>query len=149
MRGSQSGKHGYLYPMSHLPREWRFLKAAWVYALVVTGSAKTANEKLFAALQATVARLDVAFSRRRRKFLLARLHRDCAGAQTHSEQSLDDSLEPFRKLSEPGRSALLMLYLRVLPIDEIADVLGKTEKELPDILAGARGNLESALEPAR
>jgi len=66
--------------MTHLPREWRFLKAAWVYALVVTGSAQSATEKLLAALSATVARLDVAFSRRRRRFLLAKLHRDCAGA---------------------------------------------------------------------
>lgn len=132
--------------MSHLPREWRFLKAAWVYALVVTGSAQSASEKLLVALSATVARLDVAFSRRRRRFLLAKLHRDCAGAQADSGQPLDASLEPFRKIPEPGRSALLMLYLRLLPADEIADVVRKSEKELPDILTAARDNLESALE---
>jgi DNA-directed RNA polymerase specialized sigma24 family protein len=132
--------------MSHLPREWRFLKAAWVYALVVTGSAQSASEKLLVALSATVARLDVAFSRRRRRFLLAKLHRDCAGVQADSGQALDASLETFRKIPEPGRSALLMLYLRLLPADEIADVLRKSEKELPDILTAARANLESALE---
>jgi len=134
--------------MAHLPREWRFLKAAWVYALVVTGSAQSATEKLLVALSATVARLDVAFSRRRRRFLLAKLHRDCAGAPSDSGQTLDASLEPFRKIPEPGRSALLMLYLRLLPADEIADVVRKSEKELPDILAAARASLESAWEPA-
>jgi hypothetical protein len=36
---------------------------------------------------------------------------------------------------------LSLLYLRLFSVDELADVLGKSEKELPDILAGARGAL--------
>jgi hypothetical protein len=130
--------------MPRLPKEWRFLKAAWIYAFAATGSLGAATEAVAAALAATLARPDAAGTGRRRRFLLANLHRRCAKAPALPEESADPQLEPFRKLSEPGRSALLMLYLRLLPVDEIADVVARGAKEMPDILSAARAELDSA-----
>jgi DNA-directed RNA polymerase specialized sigma24 family protein len=129
--------------MPHLPKEWRFLKAAWIYAFAATGSQGAATEAVASALAATLARPDAAATGRRRRFLLANLHRRCAKAAAPAGESADPQLEPFRKLQEPGRSALLMLYLRLLPVDEIADVVGCGAKEIPDMLAAARSGLES------
>ena len=131
--------------MSNLPKEWRFLKAAWIYSLAVTGSASAATESLSAALDATVARHDVFDSRRRRRFLLAHLRRICEKSTTPQEIAANPPLGHFKQLAEPGRSALLMFYLRLLPMDEIADVVGCEEKKLPEILEGARVDLGAAM----
>ena len=44
----------------------------------------------------------------------------------------------LHQIQEPGRSALALLHLRLFDPDQIAVILGKTEKELPAILTAAR-----------
>ncbi len=54
----------------------------------------------------------------------------------------------MRGLAEPGRSALVLLYLDVLEVEEIQKVLGITEAELAGWLSGARVELHAVLASA-
>lgn len=129
--------------MSHLPKDWRFLRAGWVYALILTGREDAATKMVEGALQGIIRRHDVVSVKRRRRLFFAMLFREgrnlpCVGEGAGERVG---GLRFFHELAEPGRSALSLLYLRLFSVDELADVLGKSEKELPDILAGARGAL--------
>ena len=133
--------------MSNLPKEWRFLRAAWVYALVLTGQEHAATGMVSNALQGIAHRHDVVSTKRRRRLFFAMLFRKgeknpcgaCGGLPG------DNGLAAFHQLEEPGRSALSLLYLHIFPADEIADILGTSEKELAGILTKARADLSEKI----
>jgi len=135
--------------MSHLPKEWRFLRSAWLYALVLTGGDAAATELVSRALKGVADRNDLVGSRRRRRLLFAMLYRegqkitrrDQAGNTTNS------ALTSLHRIHEPGRSALALLHLRLFDPDQIAVVIDKTEKQLPAILATAREELSKSGGP--
>lgn len=124
----------------HLPKEWRFLRSGWIYAYVLAGQESAASGMVSKALQEVAKRNDLVSSRRRRRLFFAMLFRE---GQKIPPQSLDAEsknlpLARLHRLQEPGRSALALLHLRLFDPDQIAVIIGKTEKELPAILTAAR-----------
>ena len=136
--------------MSQLPKEWRFLRAAWVYALVVTGRSHAATELVSSTLGTLAGRQDISSPKRLKRLFFASLRRESFKPEQISEEEFagDRGLWAMHQLSEPGRSALLFLHLRIFPTDQLADVLGKSENELPEILSTARAELATKLTPA-
>jgi hypothetical protein len=133
--------------MAHLPKDWRFLKSAWVYAVVLSGSPAKAMELLESVFHEISARHDVVTSRRRRRLFFAKLLRE--GGKLPRLPQADfagpSGLFPFHELQEPGRSALVLLYFRLFPAEQLANVIGRPEKDLPTILAAARAELAQKL----
>lgn len=136
--------------MSQLPKEWRFLRSAWVYALVVTGRSHAATELVSSTLGTLVGRQDIVSPKRLKRLFFASLRRESFKPEQVNEEEFagDRGLWAMHQLSEPGRSALLLLHLRIFPTDQLADVLGKSENELPEILSAARAELATKLAPA-
>lgn len=133
--------------MSNLPKEWRFLRAAWIYALVLTGRPHAASELVSTTLGNLIGRHDIVGPKRLRRLFFATLRREgCKSRQLETaEFEGGPDLFASHQLSEPGRSALILLHLRIFPTDQLADILGKSENELPIILDAARMELESKL----
>jgi hypothetical protein len=77
----------------------------------------------------------------------ARLLREAGGLPRVSAEDFSGpaGLFPFHELQEPGRSALSLLYLRLLTPEQLADVIGRPEKDLPKILSMARSELSQKL----
>jgi DNA-directed RNA polymerase specialized sigma24 family protein len=137
--------------MSHLPKDWRFLRMAWIYAVILTGNAERASELVGSVLSEVGRRQDVVGARRRRGLFFAILRRGAGEAPRRPETDFagPDGLRCFHELSEPGRSALALLYTRLFDPAQLADVLGVTEAALPDILDAARSELSTKLpQPA-
>lgn len=126
--------------MTNLPKEWRFLRSGWIYACVLTGREAAATEMVSKALQGVAARNDLVSSRRRRRLFFAILFREGQKIPRQPEpaEGKYSTLSGLHKIQEPGRSALALLHLRLFDPDQIAVIIGKTEKELPDILTAAR-----------
>ena len=133
--------------MAHLPKDWRFLKSAWVYALVISGSPGKANELLESVFCEISARHDVVTARRRRRLFFAKLLREGGSLPrlARAEFTGPEGLFPFHGLQEPGRSALVLLYFRFFLPEQLANVIGRPEKDLPLILAAARAELAQKL----
>lgn len=126
--------------MPQLPKDWRFLRSGWIYALVLTGGESAATELVSKALKGVAERNDIVSSRRRRRLFFAMLCREGQKVprNTAAEGGLNSILARLHTLQEPGRSALALLHLRLFDPDQIAVIIGRTEKELPDILLAAR-----------
>jgi len=126
--------------MTNLPKEWRFLRSGWIYAFVLTGQSSGATEIVSKALQGVAARNDLVSSSRRKRLFFATLFREGHKfpQQTEPAEEKYSTLASLHKVQEPGRSALALLHLRLFDPDQIAVIIGKTEKELPAILAAAR-----------
>ena len=133
--------------MSHLPKDWRFLSFAWLYALVLFGRQASASEKVSSILRSIASRHDVVSPRRRRRLFFAMLHRDGIVSPRLSEGEFEGNPElfAFHQMEEPGRSALVLFYLRLFPSEQLANILGRPEKELAEILSAARNDLSSRL----
>lgn len=133
--------------MSHLPKDWRFLRPAWIYAVVLAGAPAKATELVGSVLREISGRHDVVTSWRRRRLFFARLLREAGGLPRVSAEDFSgpSGLFPFHELQEPGRSALTLLYLRLLTPEQLADVIGRPEKDLPEILSTARAELSLKL----
>jgi hypothetical protein len=133
--------------MSHLPKDWRFLRPAWIYAVVLAGAPAKATELVCSVLSEISSRHDVVTSWRRRRLFFAKLLREASSLPrvSQSEFSGPMGLFPFHELQEPGRSALSLLYLRLLTPEQLADVIGRPEKDLPEILSKARAELSPKL----
>ncbi|MGA1540544.1 MAG: hypothetical protein ACO39C_08980 [Chthoniobacterales bacterium] len=132
--------------MPRLPVEWRFLRTAWIHACVLTGDDEAATGLVESTLDTVAARRDPMSARRCRRLFFANLYR--AGIDLPRLDGCAGGFSAFHHLEEPGRTALVLLYLRAGPPDEIADVVGRHERELPDILASARSALEKSLPVA-
>jgi len=136
--------------MSNLPKEWRFLRAAWIYALVLTGRPHAATDLVSSTLANLIGRQDIVGAKRLRRLFFATLRRE--GFNSRQLDTVDFEGDPgllaTHQLSEPGRSALALLHLRIFPTDQLADVLEKSENELPTILDAARLEFESKLPPS-
>jgi hypothetical protein len=126
--------------MTNLPKEWRFLRSGWIYAFVLTGQSSAATEMVSKALQGVAARNDLVSSSRRKRLFFATLFREGHKFPRHTEPAEEkySTLTSLHKIQEPGRSALALLHLRLFDPDQIAVIIGKTEKELPAILTAAR-----------
>jgi len=126
--------------MTNLPKEWRFLRSGWIYACVLTGREVAATEMVSKALQGVAARNDLVSLRRRRRLFFAILFREGQKIPRQAEpaEGKYSTLVSLHKIQEPGRSALALLHLRLFDPDQIAVIIGKTEKELPTILTAAR-----------
>jgi len=92
------------------------------------------------ALQGVAARNDLVSSSRRKRLFFATLFREGHKFPRHTEPAEEKypTLASLHKIQEPGRSALALLHLRLFDPDQIAVIIGKTEKELPAILTAAR-----------
>ena len=136
-----------MLPMSHLPKDWRFLRPAWLYALILTGTAAKATELVAAVFGEISGRHDVVTSRRRKRLFFAKLLREASSLTRVSEGDFSGTagLFPFHQLQEPGRSALSLLYFRLFTPEQLADVIGLREKELPVVLDSARAELAQKL----
>lgn len=133
--------------MTSLPKEWRFLRAAWIYALVLSGNEASATEMVSKALGDVSARNDLVSSKRRRRLFFSILYREGQKCPQHTEadKNLPPGLAGLHGIPEPSRSALALLHLRLFDADQIAVIIGKTEKELPEILASARGEFSKSI----
>lgn len=92
------------------------------------------------ALQGVAVRNDLVSSKRRRRLFFAMLFREGQKIARQSEPAGEkySTLSALHKIQEPGRSALALLHLRIFDPDQIAVIIGKTDKELPAILTTAR-----------
>ena len=92
-------------------------------------------------------RHDVVTSRRRRRLFFAKLLREAGSLPRVSEDDFTgpSGLFSFHQLQEPGRSALSLLYFRLFTPEQLADVIGRPEKDLPAILEKARAELAQKL----
>lgn len=133
--------------MSHLPKDWRFLRPAWIYALVLAGNSAKAAELVETVFGEISGRHDVVTSRRRRRLFFAKLLREAGRLPRVAEVDFSGPSElfHFHELQEPGRSALVLLYFRLFTPEQLADVIGRPEKELPAILTAARSELAQKL----
>jgi len=126
--------------MSHLPKDWRLLRFAWIYAVVLTGNSGRATKLVDSVFAEVVRRHDVVSAHRRRRSFFALMLREgmeiprCSVA----DFSGPEELFAFHQISEPGRSALALFYSRLFDADQLADVLGLPEQKLPEILTSAR-----------
>ncbi len=137
--------------MSHLPKEWRFLRPAWIYAHVLTGQPESATALVTETLKSIAGRADVVSPRRRKRLFFSNLFRT-ASAHPKALPSVMDippAVRTFHYLEEPGRSALTLLYLRVFTPEELAGVLGKSPIELADLVQSTRAELYSHLAPVQ
>jgi hypothetical protein len=135
--------------MTQLPKEWRFLRSGWIYALVLTGRESAATEMVSKSLQSLVERNDLVGSTRRRRLFFAMLFREGQKIPRITEvaETNPARLACLHSLSEPGRSALALLHLRLFDLDQIAVIIGTTEKELPAILTTAREDFSKLSPP--
>lgn len=126
--------------MSHLPKEWRFLRSAWIYAHVLTGKAESATALVAETLKTIAGRADVVSPRRRKRLFFSTLFRNATSqpAELLGPSDATPAVEAFHNLPEPGRSALTLLYLRAFSPEELAGILGKTPVELADVLQSTR-----------
>lgn len=126
--------------MPQLPKDWRFLRSGWIYAFVLTGSDAAATELVSKALKGVAERNDLVSSRRRRRLFFAMLYREGQKIARNADAMSGSNpiLTRLHGIPEPGRSALALLHLRLFDPDQIAVIIGKTEKELPGILSAAR-----------
>jgi hypothetical protein len=133
--------------MAHLPKDWRFLRLAWIYGVILTGTEAKASELVDAVFKEVSRRQDVVSARRRRRLFFALLRRDAGGAPRCGEGDFQGAtgLFSFHQMAEPGRSALALFYTRLFTADQLADILGVPERNLPSILAAARADLEGKL----
>ena len=133
--------------MSHLPKDWRFLRSAWLFAAILSGSSTKATALLDSVFREMITRHDVVTSWRRRRLFFAKLLRESSGLPRLSEADFTgpSGLFPFHELQEPGRSALVLLYFRFFAPEQLANVIGRAEKDLPGILANARAELAQKL----
>ena len=126
--------------MSQLTKEWRFLRSGWIYAFVLTGRQAAATELVSKALKGVAERNDLVSSRRKRRLFFAMLFRE--GQKIPRLSAPEDESHPvlsrLHGIQEPGRSALTLLHLRLFDPDQIAVIIDKTEKQLPEILTAAR-----------
>lgn len=129
--------------MSHLPKDWRFLRFAWIYAVVLTGNSGRATTLVDAVFNELVRRHDVVSAHRRRRLFFALMLREGGGIPRcpAADFSGPEELFVFHQISEPGRSALALFYSRLFDADQLADVLGLPEQNLPEILSAARAEL--------
>lgn len=126
--------------MSQLTKEWRFLRSGWIYAFVLTGRQAAATELVSKALKEVAERNDLVSSRRKRRLFFAMLFRE-GQKIPRLPAPVDEShpvLSRLHAIQEPGRSALALLHLRLFDPDQIAVIIDKTEKQLPEILIAAR-----------
>ncbi len=139
------------YSMSHLPKDWRFLRSAWIYAHVLTGHPDSATTLVTETLNSIANRNDVVSARRRKRLFFSMMFRAALAQSTASDNSCIDAdfVKSFHALSEPGRSALTLLYLRVFPPEELADILGKPIIELADLLQSTRGEISTLMPPVQ
>jgi len=135
--------------MTNLPKEWRFLRQGWIYGYVLTGGEEEATAMVSKALQGVAARNDLVSTRQRRRLFFAMLFREGQKIPHRSDPSgmRNPTLAGLHKIREPGRSALTLLHLRLFDPDQVAAIIGKTEKELPAILTGAREEFFELEEP--
>jgi len=93
------------------------------------------------------ARHDVVTARRRRRLFFAKLLREAGSLPRLAQADFSGPAElfPFHELQEPGRSALVLLYFRLFPPEQLANVVGRPEKDLPAILSDARTELAQKL----
>lgn len=134
--------------MSHLPKDWRFLRMAWLYAVILSGSSNRAGELVDLVFKEIARRQDVVGTRRRRRLFFALLRREAGETPRLAEADFNGPSELFRfhALAEPGRSALTLLYFRLFTPDQLADVLAQPESALPDILAAARAEFSATVQ---
>jgi len=126
--------------MSHLPKDWRFLQDAWSYAVILTGSPQAATDLVTSTLNGVATRQDILGNKHRRRVFFATLFRDVnkTARLASPDADLPEDILALHKLNEPGRTTLTLFHLGFFPIEEIADIVGKNEKELPDILEATR-----------
>ena len=128
--------------MSQLTKEWRFLRSGWIYAFILTGRETAAAELVSKALKEVAERNDLVSSRRKRRVFFAMLFRE--GQKIPRLSAPVDESHPIllrlHGMPEPGRSALALLHLRLFDPDQIAVIIDKTEKQLPEILTAARND---------
>ena len=133
--------------MSHLPKDWRFLRTAWLYAVILTGNSNRASELVESVFSDVSRRQDVVSPRRRRRLFFAMLRREAGESPRCMEADFTGpaGLFRFHELKEPGRSALSLFYSRLFEPDQLANVLSVAESALPDILDKARNEISSKL----
>ena len=133
--------------MAHLPKDWRFLRMAWIYAVVLTGDSSRASDLVRTVFAEVGRRQDVVSAHRRRRLFFALLRREGAGLPRCAEDAYRGpaDLFLFHQLGEPGRSALALFYSRLFGAHQLADVLGVPERDLPGLLASARDGLSEKM----
>ena len=134
--------------MSHLPKEWRFLRSAWIYALVLTGRSESATSLVKETLNSIASRADVVSTRRRKRLFFSTLFRSATTQENRDTSQTNEAVSTFHSLPEPGRSAATLLYLRIFTPEELAGILGKSLIELADILQATREEISKSTTPA-
>ncbi len=135
--------------MTHLPKEWRFLPDAWSYAVILTGSPQSPTDLVTNTLNSVATRHDILGNKHRRRVFFATLFREAQKnpRRESPEPDLSDDILKLHSLPEPGRSAIALCHMGLFPIDQIADIVGKNERDLPELLVATRAALTSPPKP--
>lgn len=133
--------------MSAAQDEWPFLDDAWRYALVLTGSETAALELVRSSLNKLARRSDAGDPARARRILFASLYRQSLAKPLTGEPSTEAETRtrPLHELTEPGRSALTLLGMRLFAGEDLAGLLGESLPSLAKSLEEARRRV--ALKP--
>ena len=138
------------------------------FALLLTGSLKTAEQIMAETLQAVEEKLDeLRHENSRRAWFAMRIRERCLRENASNPAAIprllrDESdadrgevlkieayivAQRFSTLQEPERSALALFYLEIFDLEEIANLLNASIDGLAATVSGARSLLQQAMQP--
>jgi hypothetical protein len=126
-------------PMSDLPEEWVFLETAWRFAFLLTGCHEGASKAFKDSVEELLRHPHPGDLDRTRRLFFTAVRRRSLKFPARCE--LEGTAANLHALPEPGRSALVLLYLDALPTDDIECVLNVGERLLAEVMDKTRSAL--------
>ncbi len=123
-------------PMSDVPEEWEFVETAWRFALLLTGCHEGTSTVFKDSVEELLRHPHPGDLERIRQLFFTVVWRRSLRFPARCE--LEGIAAKLHQLSEPGRSALALLYLDALPAADIQRVLNIDERLLAVALDQAR-----------
>ena len=125
--------------MNDLPKECVFLETAWRFAFLLTGCREGTSKVFKDSVDELLRHPHPGDLDRVKQLLFAVVRRRSLNFPARCE--LQGTAAKLHELSEPGRSALALLYLDALPAADILRVLNIDERLLPETIDKARSAL--------
>jgi hypothetical protein len=126
-------------PMSDVPAEWMFLETAWRFAYLLTGCNEGTSKVFQDSVEELLRHPHPGDLERTRQLFFTAVRRRSLRFPARCE--LDGTAAKVHELTEPGRSALALLYLDALGAADIQRVLNIDERMLADAVDKARSAL--------
>lgn len=128
--------------MSDVPAEWTFLSTGWRLALILTGGREGASKAFRETVEEVKHHPNAGDHHRLEILFFSTLRRRCLRIPASSE--LTDLPLRLHQLEEPGRSALALVWLNALSINDLHRAVGVEDSILADAVEKARAQLRPA-----